>query len=59
MRIFVGIILGCVLTVGGVYVVDHMDSAALTRPMVNWDIVAKNLDGFTTMARDGWKKISG
>jgi len=27
--------------------------------MVNWDVVAKNLDTVTTLAREGWKKITG
>src|SRR5215831_21064727 len=26
---------------------------------VNWDVVAKNLDSVTTLARAGWKKIAG
>ena len=59
MRLFSGIILGFVLTVGGVYLVDHMSSPEAARPMVNWDVVAKNVDGLTTMARDGWRRIAG
>jgi hypothetical protein len=27
--------------------------------MVNWDVVAKNVDQLTTMARDGWRRIVG
>jgi hypothetical protein len=27
--------------------------------MVNWDVVAKNMDGLTEVVRNGWKKISG
>jgi len=27
--------------------------------MVNWDVVAKNLDSVTTLARAGWKRIAG
>jgi len=27
--------------------------------MVNWDVVAKNIDDITAAARDGWKKIAG
>ena len=60
MRMFFGIILGCLLTIGGAYAVDHMNgSTPIARPMVNWDVVAKKLDDLTAMARDGWKKIAG
>ena len=60
MRMFVGIIIGCALTVGGIYAADHMSGGSpLARPMVNWDIVAKNIDVITEAARDGWKKIAG
>ena len=60
MRMFVGIIIGCALTIGGVYGADHMSGGVqLARPMVNWDVVAKNIDDITAAARDGWKKIAG
>ena len=60
MRMFVGIIIGCALTVGGAYGVDHRSGGfPLARPMVNWDVVAKNIDDITAAARDGWKKIAG
>jgi hypothetical protein len=56
MRLFLGIILGGALTIGGAYVADK---ASGTQPMVNWDVVGKNVDTLTGMARDGWKKITG
>jgi hypothetical protein len=59
MRLLFGIILGFALTVGGVYVADQASTRADARPMVNWDVVAKNVDQITTMARDGWRRISG
>src|SRR5215470_8256255 len=59
MRLIVGIILGCALTVGGAYVADTMATAGAKPVMVNWDVVAKNLDSVTTLARAGWKKIAG
>ena len=59
MRLLFGIILGFALTVGGVYVVDQSSTRADARPMVNWDVVAKNVDQLTAMARDGWRRISG
>jgi len=59
MRMFFGMILGCALTVGGAYVADSMATGPGARPMVNWDVVAKNVDGVVALARDGWKKITG
>jgi hypothetical protein len=59
MRTFFGIILGCAITVGGAYVADNMTSAPGVRPMVNWDVVAKNFDSVVALARDGWRKIAG
>ncbi|MGA7486942.1 MAG: hypothetical protein WBW74_08395 [Xanthobacteraceae bacterium] len=58
MRLLLGILIGGALTVGGAYVADKV-SAAEAKPMVNWDVVAKNVDALTTFARDGWKKIAG
>jgi len=59
MRLILGIIIGCALTIGGAYLVDSMSSPTAGGKMVNWDVVAKNLDTVTTMAREGWKKITG
>jgi hypothetical protein len=59
MRTFSGILLGIALTVGGVYLADQVTARADARPMVNWDVVAKNVDQLTAMARDGWRRISG
>ena len=59
MRMIFGIVLGFAITVGGVYMADHSATTATARPMVNWDVVAKNVDGLTGMARDGWRRIAG
>ncbi len=59
MRLLFGIIVGVALTVGSAYLVDQGSSRADARPMVNWDVVAKNVDQITTMARDGWRRIAG
>jgi hypothetical protein len=56
MRLILGIIIGGALTIGGAYVADK---TAGTQPMVNWDVVGKNVNTLTDMARDGWKKITG
>jgi hypothetical protein len=58
MRLFLGILIGGALTVGGAYVADAV-AGTEAKPMVNWDVVAKNLDSATTLARAGWKRIVG
>jgi hypothetical protein len=60
MRVLFGIILVCALTIGGAYLADHASAAPPDLPermMVNWDVVAKNVDALTTTARDGLKKL--
>ena len=59
MRLIFGIVLGFAITVGGVYTADHTATPAAARPMVNWDVVAKNVDGLAGLARDGWRRIAG
>jgi hypothetical protein len=60
MRLIFGMILGAALTIGTAYVADSTDEGSATaRPMVNWDVVAKNVDGLTQLVRNGWKKIVG
>ena len=59
MRFIFGLIIGCLLTVGGAYVSDKVSSSTPdAKPMVNWDVVAKNWDRVTTLARESWKKIT-
>ncbi len=66
MRVFLGIILGAILTVAGAYAYDSMNTsataagpaAATHRTMVNWDVVEANWARFKTRARDGWDKIA-
>jgi hypothetical protein len=58
MRLILGIIIGVALTIGGAYVADKSTTAG-AQPMVNWDVVSKNVSNLTSMARDGWKKITG
>lgn len=59
MRLLFGIILGGLLTIGSVYVMDHTTTRANARPMVNWDVVAKNVDELAAFAREGWRRIAG
>ena len=58
MRLILGIILGCAITVGVARLVDATASSD-DKQMVNWDVVAKRVDAVTTLAREGWKKIAG
>ena len=57
MRFFFGLIVGIALTVAGAYVVDSMSGTGAR--MVNWEVVGKHVDSLTTLAREGWKKITG
>jgi hypothetical protein len=60
MRLILGMILGAALTVGGAYISDSMNrTSPEARPMVNWDVVSKNVDGLTEFVRDSWKKLVG
>jgi len=34
-------------------------AGAGAKPMVNWDVVAKNFDDVSAVTRAGWKKITG
>jgi hypothetical protein len=57
MRLIFGIIIGCLLTVGGAYVIDGASPAG-AKQMVNWDVVTTKLDSVTALARARWKKIT-
>jgi hypothetical protein len=63
MRIFLGIILGFILTVGVVYVIDHTtpEAAPNTPPtrMVNWDVVSEKLGTVGVKAHDLWNRLTG
>lgn len=58
MRLILGIILGAAFTVGGAYIADSAAGAGGAK-MVNWDVVAKNLDEVSAATRAGWKRITG
>jgi hypothetical protein len=61
MRLILGIIIGCAITVGAAYVTDSMSSSApeAKEQMVNWDVVGKRTDNFIALVRAGWKRIAG
>ena len=64
MRLLFGIVLGCVLTVGGAYLSDSYNAGAAAsppasaqRPMVNWDVVSVKWHTLTERARSQWHRV--
>jgi hypothetical protein len=65
MRTFLGMILGCLLTVGVVYVHDSMatstvangPAASPSRAIVNWDVAASEWLYVKENARTAWLKL--
>ncbi len=67
MRLLFGIILGCFLTVGFAYVYDAstthpaettVHTSVEQRPMVNWDVVSADWQGWTLHVRNTWNKLA-
>lgn len=67
MRLLLGVILGFVLTVGFAYVYDAStthpsETTAQTsiarRPMVNWDVVSVNWQGWSLHVRNTWNRLA-
>jgi predicted membrane protein len=64
LRIFLGVIIGILLTIGTAYVVDSFRPSSstdelATRPMVNWDVVDHNLHGVSARVQEGWTRLTG
>ncbi len=65
MRLILGMLLGALLLIAGVYYHDSMRTstvaagpgAAANRPMVNWDVVEANWNSFKVRVRDGWATL--
>jgi hypothetical protein len=65
MRTFIGMILGCVLTIGIVYLHDVRASSSVatsttgveTRQIVNWDVAQANWNKVAENAQDAWMKL--
>ena len=67
MRVFLGIILGIFITIGGAYVYDSMTvgnavtapgaSTEVVKPMVNWDVVDRNWRTLTDRVRHTWTRL--
>jgi hypothetical protein len=66
MQFILGIILGAVLLVAGVYIYDSQttstvangQNAATNRTLVNWDIVSADWHVLKTRAHEDWIKLS-
>lgn len=66
MQTFVGMILGAVLLVCGVYVFDSMRTSSVVggqvaqtnRTLVNWDVAADDWKALKARAHEDWVKIS-
>jgi len=66
MRVFLGMILGALLLVAGVYSYDSMqtstvangDVAASNRTIVNWDVAATDWHALTARAHADWIRLS-
>ena len=66
MQTFVGMILGALLLVGGIYVYDSMQTSSVAngqvaqtnRTIVNWDVAANDLKALKARAHEDWVRIS-
>ncbi len=66
MRVFLGMILGALLLVAGVYIADSMatstvangEVAQANRTIVNWDVAAVDWNALKLRAHDDWIRIS-
>jgi hypothetical protein len=66
MRVFLGMILGALLLVAGVYIHDSMSTSTVVngqvaqtnRTIVNWDVAADDWNALKLRAHDDWIKLS-
>ena len=66
MRMFLGMILGALLLVAGVYVYDSMQTSSVAngqvaqanRTIVNWDVAATDWNALKVRAHDDWIRLS-
>jgi hypothetical protein len=66
MQVLLGMILGVLLLVAGVYIADSQttstvangQNAATSRTLVNWDVVAADWSIVKTRAHEDWIKLS-
>jgi hypothetical protein len=66
MRVFLGMILGALLLVAGVYTYDSMSTSTVAngevaqanRTIVNWDVAATDWHALKLRAHDDWIRLS-
>ena len=66
MQTFLGMILGALLLVAGVYLYDSIQTSSVangngsqnTRTIVNWDVAASDWHALKERAHDDWIRIS-
>jgi hypothetical protein len=66
MRTFLGMILGALLLVAGVYIHDSMVTSTVanggvaqsSRTLVNWDVASSDWDIVKTRAHEDWVRLS-
>ena len=66
MRVFLGMILGALLLIAGVYLIDSMSTSSVAngqvaqagRTIVNWDVAATDWNMLKRRAQDDWVKLS-
>jgi hypothetical protein len=66
MQTFIGMILGALLLVAGVYIYDSMQTSTVAsgqvaqshRTIVNWDVAATDWDALKARAHEDWIKLS-
>jgi hypothetical protein len=68
MQTFLGMILGALLLVAGVYLYDSLQTSSVangngqisqnSRTIVNWDVAASNWHALKARAHDDWVRIS-
>jgi hypothetical protein len=66
MRVFLGMILGALLLIAGVYAYDSMQTSTVAngqvaqsnRTIVNWDVAATDWSALKTRAHDDWTRLS-
>ncbi|MBU6456807.1 MAG: hypothetical protein KGQ48_04615 [Bradyrhizobium sp.] len=66
MRTFLGMILGALLLIAGVYIHDSMSTstdangqvAQAGSTIVNWDVASNDWNAVKARAREGWVRLS-
>jgi hypothetical protein len=66
MQVFLGMILGALLLVAGVYIYDSQStspvangqSAATSRTIVNWDVASADWHAVKARAHEDWVRLS-